>query len=258
MIRSFIFNAQGQLAGKPADASQIAAVLADPARFIWIDLEKPPEKDARALLEGVFHFHPISVEDCIMVSPSPKVDDYTPGPDDKFAPYIFMVMHAVDYNRRDGKFATSELNFFLGKNYLVTYHDVPLRTIATLEARVEKEAGRLAHGPDRLAHLLLDTLVENYKPALDELSQEISELEQSALHAPPRNMLDQLLGLKKEVRNLCRVIGPQSDVLARLATGEFKLIRPKLLPYFRNVRDDLTHIGQTAQGYVESLTGILQ
>ena len=36
-----------------------------------------------------------------------------------------MVIHAVDYSRKDGVFATSELNFFLGKNFLVTYHDGP-------------------------------------------------------------------------------------------------------------------------------------
>src|SRR5690606_8781456 len=52
--------------------------------------------------------------------------------------------------------------------------------------------------------------------------------------------------------------GPQREVLARFARGEFKLIRPHLVPYYRNVYDGLFHISELAQGYTDSLTGILQ
>src|SRR2546430_11595310 len=121
-----------------------------------------------------------------MVSPSPKVEEYSPKEDDKFPPYLFMVIHAVDYSRKDGVFATSELNFFLGKNFLVTYHAGPLRSVALTEERAVKATTHLARAPDRVAHILLDSIVENYKPALDELSFEISELEQRALQHPTR------------------------------------------------------------------------
>ena len=40
--------------------------------------------------------------------------------------------------------------------------------------------------------------------------------------------------------------------------GEFKEVRPKLVPYFRDVYDALFHISELAQGYADSLTGILQ
>ncbi len=79
------------------------------------------------MLESIFHFHPLSIEDCVAVSPSPKVEEYTPKEDDRFAPYLFMVVHAVDYSRKDGVFATSELNFFLGKNFLVTFHEAAIQ-----------------------------------------------------------------------------------------------------------------------------------
>ena len=76
--------------------------------------------------------------------------------------------------RKDGAFATKEMNLFLGKNFLVTYHDVPLHTIASIEERCQKGNTNVGRAPDRLAHALLDGLVENYKPALDELSVEIA------------------------------------------------------------------------------------
>ena len=53
-------------------------------------------------------------------------------------------------------------------------------------------------------------------------------------------------------------MGPQREVLARFARGEFKLIRPHLVPYYRDVYDALFHISELAQSYTDSLTGILQ
>ena len=47
-------------------------------------------------------------------------------------------------------------------------------------------------------------------------------------------------------------------MLGRFAHGEFKLIRPHLVPYYRDVYDALSHISELAQTYADSLTGILQ
>src|SRR2546427_11083536 len=103
-----------------------------------------------------------------------------------------------------------------------------------------------------------DSIVENYKPALDELSLEIGELEEQALQNPTRETLNKILQVKKEVLHLRQIIGPQREVLSRFARGEFKLIRAHLVPYYRDVHDALFHISELAQGYTDSLTGILQ
>jgi magnesium transporter len=57
---------------------------------------------------------------------------------------------------------------------------------------------------------------------------------------------------------LRQIVGPQREVLARFARGEFKLIRAHLVPYYRDVYDGLHHISELAQNYTDSLTGILQ
>src|SRR2546422_7886710 len=169
-----------------------------------------------------------------------------------------MVIHAVDYSRKDGVFATRELNFFLGKNFLVTYHEAPLKSIQFTSERCVKSTVHIARAPDRVAHTLLDSIVENYKPALDELSLEIAELEHEALQNPGQKTLNKILQVKKEVVHLRQIIGPQREVLARFARGDFKLIRPHLVPYYRDVYDGLFHISELAQRYTDSLTGILQ
>lgn len=258
MIRSLAFTTQGKLYSRNLEVPLMPTLLGDTNLFLWVDLERATAEEAKLVLEDVFHFHPLSIEDCLTVSPSPKVEEYNPRPEDKFAPYLFMVIHAVDYNRKDGLFATSELNFFLGKNFLVTYHVEPLRSISQMEEQALKGTMQIARAPDRMAHTLLDSIVENYNPALDELSLEIGELEQQALQHPTKETLNKILQVKKEVVHLRQIIGPQREVLARFARGEFKLIRAHLVPYYRDVYDALFHIGELAQAYTDSLTGILQ
>lgn len=233
-------------------------LLTDTNLFLWIDLESPTPEENKFVLEELFHFHPLSIQDCIEESLSPKVEEYTPKDEDRFPPYLFMVIHAVDYSRKDGVFATRELNFFLGKNFLITYHTGALRSVSQVEERAVKGTIHIARAPDRVAHNLLDAIVDNYKPALEELSLEIAELEQQALQSPTPKTLNKILQVKKEVLHLRQIIGPQREVLARFARGDFKLIRPHLVPYYRNVYDALFHIYEMAQAYTDSLTGILQ
>jgi len=258
MVRSFAYTTQGRLHSKDIELFLMPTLLADTSLFLWVDLEKPTPEESQKVLEDIFHFHPLSIEDCVMVSPSPKVDEYTPKDEDAFSPYLFMVIHAVDYSRKDRVFATSELNFFLGKNFLVTFHEVPLRTVQLVEERCVKGTGHVARAPDRVAHSLLDGIVDNYKPALDELALEIANLEQEALERPSKDTLNKILQVKKQVLHVRQIIGPQKEVLARFARGEFKLIRAHLVPYYRDVYDALFHIGEVAQNYTDSLTGILQ
>ena len=192
MIRSLVFTTQGRLHSKDIEMFLMPTLLADTNLFLWVDLENPTPEETKYVLEDVFHFHPLSIEDCVMVSPSPKVEEYTPKEGDMFTPYLFMVIHAVDYSRKDGVFATSELNFFLGQELPGHLPRRPAaQRAASTEERCLKSNVHIARAPDRVAHTLLDSIVENYKPALDELSLEIAELEQQALQHPGQGDAEQ-------------------------------------------------------------------
>jgi magnesium transporter len=258
MMRSLAFTTQGQLHSRDLDLFLLPTLLSDTNLFLWIDLEDPTPEEQHRVLEDIFHFHPLSIEDCVLPSPAPKVEEYNPKEEDRFKPYLFMVIHAVDYSRKDGVFATRELNFFLGKNFLVTYHHGLLRSVVLTEEAAIKGNLHIGRAPDRVVHTLLDSIVQHYKPALDELALEIGDLEDRALQDPTPQTLKHILQIKKEVLHLRQIIGPQQEVLARFAQGEFQLIRPRMVPYYRDVYDSLSHITELAQSYADSLTGILQ
>lgn len=228
----------------------LRVVLYDEDVQIWVDADNPSPEETKALLEGVFNFHPLAIEDCVAVSERPKIDDYEN--------YLFMVIHAVDYQQAKHVFQTTELNLFIGKNFLVTFHVDPLKSISSTIDRVQKNAPVVARAPDRLTYHILDALLENYQPALDELAVEIADLEGEVLSPHASHVLGGIITLKREVQRLRQIVAPQREVLARISHGEFKIVNTKLLPYFRDLHDHLGRISDMADNYRDSLTNTLQ
>jgi len=241
MIHSFVFS-DGKLLDRDLELEALHLVNADKGLIIWVDLDNPTDEETKDVLEGLFKFHHLAIEDCIAPDSLPKVEDY----DD----YLFIVTHAVDFSRTD-KFATTELDMFLGKEFLVTYHRRPLRSVKTA---IERIGSAPARGPDRLAHTLLDLLVDNYQPVMTELLCELEDFEEAALtKSADKKIVAEILQVRGDFSRLRTIVRPQRDVIERLARGETKLIRPKLLPYFRDLRDNLARLDETASGYHERL-----
>lgn len=250
MIRTHVLS-QGKLVNQDMALDLLRVVLYDDNVQIWVDMEKATPEENKAVLETVFDFHPLAIEDCVGVSERPKIDEYDN--------YVFMVIHAVDYINSLHVFQTTELNMFLGRNFLVTFHDEPLRSINIMSERIQKKAHALPRSPDLLAYHILDLLFDNYQPALDELSAELASLEHRVLIGETSKVLTEVVNLQGEVQRLRQIMAPQRDVIARMIRGEFpKVIRAALLPYLRDLQDNLSRITDLAETYRESLTSTLQ
>jgi len=244
MIRSFIFS-EGKIVGRDLELEALRLVQADKGLITWVDLENPTDEEIKAVLENLFHFHPLAIEDCMTPTGLPKIEDY----DD----YLFMVTHGVDFSRAD-KFATTELDLFLGKEYLVTFHRATLRSVSALIDRLTKNTGPGPRGPDRLAHSLLDFVVDNYLPTIGQLHDELEEIEEAVLSKDSsKEFVSELLKVRKDFTQLRQIVRPQRDVIERLARGDSKYIRAALLPYFRDLRDNLNRLDETAISYHERL-----
>jgi len=247
MIRSFVFS-QGRLLSQDVTGDVLRMMLFESEAHVWVDLEAPTEQETKSLLQDTFNFHPLAIEDCVMVSERPKVDNYDE--------YIFMAIHSPDFS--DRKFNTTELNLFIGKNFLVTYHCEPMKCITATIDRISRNAPMIARAPDRLTYTILDLLLENYDPATASLSSEIEHIEKKVLESPSVHVLDDVLYLKDQVQSLRQILTPQRDVIGRIAHGEFKIVRSHMLPYYRDLLDQIVRTSDHADNYRDSLTGILQ
>ena len=87
-----------------------------------------------------------------------------------------------------------------------------------------KDVGLVEPDPIVDSGMLLDGIVENYKPALDELSLEIADLENEVIANPAPQTLNKVVQIKKEVLHLRQIIGPQREVLEGAANGVLALL----------------------------------
>jgi magnesium transporter len=109
-------------------------------------------------------------------------------------------------------------------------------------------------GPDRIAHHLLDGLVEGCKPALTALRAEVDRVEDGVLRNISADELFPLVvALRKDLSRLRQLVRPQREVIVGLTHGKTKLLRPLILPYLRDVGDELVRIETQAAAWAEQL-----
>ena len=216
--------------------------------ILWVDLAEPTEQEGR-ILGDVFRFHPLSVEDAQSAIHHPKVEPYDG--------YLYVILHGIDFQQRKHKFATRDVDFFLGRNFLVTVHDGRSRSIGTIK-EICAQHGILAEGPVALMHRIVDAMVENYRPEIEAFEASLDRLEDEAILGSRENLVRRILATKRDISSLRRVVVPQRDVVGRLARREFPQIADEMAYRFRDVYDQLVRLTDEALIFQDRMTGILE
>ena len=232
-------------------AEELPELLKDLSAVIWVDMEKPTEADERVLLD-VFHFHPLTVEDCRENRHYPKVEEF----DD----YIYFIVHGVTADISPERFNTIELDGFLGPNYVITYHHEMFRSINNVKQLLRTTPVVCHRGTAFLLHQILDQVVDYYSPVLDDFDDRIDRLEEDifTLKRPNNEILSQIMDLKRSVLRLRRISGKQMDILHRMSRGEFSLISEEMRPFYRDVYDHLVRVVDLAENYRDLISGSLE
>ena len=236
--------------GETQQTDRVDPQWLDPASgaLLWVDIAGLDEAGGK-LLSDVFHFHPLAVEDALSVTQFPKIETY-PG-------YLYTVLHGIDFTASKHQFATRDVDFFLGPNYLVTVHDGDSRSIAKLRDVCERHARVLQEGPAALMHRIVDQMVDHYRPTMEALEQEIDTLEEEAYYGR-RNLVRQVLRLKRDLASMRRILIPQRDAVGRLARREFPAINDEMSYRFRDVYDHVVRLTEEAMLFQDRVTGILE
>ena len=200
---------------------------------------------ADGLLRDTFGFHPLAVQDAEHFGQRPKIDAY----DD----FTLMVFYGASGSGR-----LVEVHCFYTETYLVTIHRDPCPELTALATRLKQRA---EPRPDHvmLLYLVVNTLIDGYFPVLADLDDQIDELEDAILQRPTDQQLGQLFDMKRWLIALRKVITPQRDMFATLATGTGALpgMTPDAEPYYRALYDHLIRISDLVDSYRDLLSGVL-
>jgi len=222
----------------------------DPASgaMLWVDLMAPGEAE-RQLLSEVFGFHPLAVEDAVSALQFPKIETY-PG-------YLYVVLHGIHAEPQHTQFATRDVDFFLGPNYLVTVHDGDSHSINTIREMCNRHEHILKEGPVALVHRIVDRMIDNYRPVFEEIEGRVGRLEEDAFAGHER-LSRRVMRLKRDVASMRRVLVPQRDAIGRLARREFPMISDEMTYRFRDVYDHVVRLTEEAILFQDRITGIFE
>jgi Mg2+ and Co2+ transporter CorA len=123
-------------------------------KVTWTNIEEPTSEDIEVLKRN-FNFHPLNLEDCLRIE-RPKIDEY----DD----HLFIVMDFPVFDKGQRISRPSEVDFFIGANYLVTVHEGILKPIYQLfddcQRYEQTRARHMGRGASRLLYDVIDVLVD--------------------------------------------------------------------------------------------------
>ena len=216
--------------------------------MLWVDLAAPSIPES-LILSDTFAFHPLSVEDAMSKLQYPKVEAYDG--------YLYVILHGIESQVADRCFATHDVDFFVGPNYLVTVHDGDSRSIIDLRDHATRNPKILSEGPIALLHRIVDTMVAHYRPEMDKLEDRLDSLEDEIFDTGDPGLIRQLLEEKRQVASLRRIVTPQRDVIARLARRDFVDVSTEMSFRFRDVYDQLVRIADDALMFQDRITGML-
>lgn len=247
MIYTLYRRADGTMTTTNLTHEGMTAARDDREGMLWIDLVEEPLDRCREILESLFDFHPLAVEDALIDSHVPKVDDWES--------YVYLVLHAVAMEETQLsstefklEIDTLELDCFLGANFLVTYQATAIKAISQLRQKLETDTRVMARGATYVLHMLADTLVVEYMQAMDKLDDQVDWIEDRVFNNPTPDLPEKIFTLRRALLQLRRILAPQREVLNKLARGDFSVIDESGRIYFRDVYDHLVRMHDITEG----------
>ncbi len=199
----------------------------------WVDFAP---SDAAFEDFGIAHgFHPLHLEDCRTDVQQAKVE-LGDG-------YVFVVLKLISLDS-DDQLSSTDLDLFLGPDFLVTVHKHAIPPFARANS-------------DEMLYRVLDAVVDSYLPVLDAVEDRVDLLENLVIRRPDQKVLERIADLLTTLLDLRRILANTRRIAMWLQRGDTPLIREELQQFFRDVHDHLDRDLSNAAGERERLKGLL-
>jgi magnesium transporter len=220
----------------------------DRSEFVWIGLVEPSEAELRTLQEN-FGLHPLAVEDALTAHEIPKVDVY--------GDQLFVVARTA--HLEEDEIAYGETAIFVGVNHIITVRHGSARAHTDLRARLEAAPTLLNHGVDYVLHAILDFVVDGYFPIVATIEDDVLKMERQALDTfLSREDVTRLFTLRHQLIKFRRILGPTSELVAKLVHLDLPCLDPDVRPYFNDVLDHVRRVEGMTGGLRDVLTSVFE
>ncbi len=248
MLRALYYQATGE-GLEEIDPGRFAAALQNKQGILWVDFGGESPEPTEQILLSTFEFHPLAIDDALHETHVPKVDDWER--------YLYIAMHAISFSSGEEDIEAIELDIFLGENFIVTHHDLPIDALNRVWDACKRDTRYYKRGADHILYKLTDELIVDYMQVVETLDEEIELVEDSVMEKPTNEIVQRIFTLKRATLHLRRVLSPLREVLNKLARDDYAVIDAKDRVYFRDVYDHLVRLHDISESLRDLVGGVL-
>jgi magnesium transporter len=220
----------------------------DTASVTWINVEGLSDLSLIESLGTHFKLHPLSLEDVLNCGQRPKVEDY----DD----YEFVILKSL-HSATEG-LEVEQISLFLGHNYVITFQQQAGDSFEPVRERIRKGKGLIRRaGADYLAYALIDALIDEFFPVLEQYGEKIEAMEDELVDRPTPQTVHQIHALKRDLLTLRRAAWPERDLVNSLLRAESPLIHAETKVFLRDCYDHMVQAMDMVETYRELAAGML-
>jgi magnesium transporter len=199
--------------------------------YLWLDYVDPGKEDLSCLVEPL-GLHMLSVEDCLDDQQVPKIDG--------FPQHTFLLFNCYNYAAKI--LSVEEVDFLLGKNFLITVsgrEGAGCRLHRNFEEMVRLNMDTAHKGPDFLLHSILDCVVDSKLASIEALEDDIDSAEVSMLKDPSTFQLADLMDLRRSLLSLRKSLFHEREILVKICRRDSPFVSEPAIYHFRDIYDHL-------------------
>lgn len=214
---------------------------------VWIDLVKPTEEQM-GRLQASYNLHPLAVRATVspLKFPTPRTEIYDGS--------AYIRWYYINPTGRDLEFLP--VNIFVGEGYLITITDDKVKVVDELYAAA-KSGGLPSEGSAGMLHKLLDVIVDDFFPLVDEITDRVDALEDLMFEDPSRAQLRELFDHKHSLLTVHKIISPQRETINVLTRFKPGFIDEAITPYFLDIYDHLVQLGDIVDTCRDVINGAM-
>lgn len=223
-------------------------------KLTWTYIEKPGDQDVEYLAQH-FDFHPLNLDDVVSRVQRPKIDEY----DD----HLFIVLHFPVFDKENRVTTPSEVDIFIGEDYLVTVHKSgDLKALAKFfkECQLDEETRKnyMGRSSSYLLYHMLDRLVNYCFPILNKMIDNIDKVEDLIFAKAVPETVREMSLMRRDLISFRRVIRPQVSVVEALEGEEYPFFKEEQEVYFGDIADHIRKIWDGLEDCKEVVDGLAE
>lgn len=246
VIDTAVYVAGTRVAQGAAPAEAIAAARAQ-GGIVWIGLRTPEPAELEALVAPLA-LHPLAVRDALRGHQRSKLE--------QFGDMVFLVLQPARYIDETERLECSEVDLFVGPDYVVTVQSDDLIDSARARHELEQHPEILHKGTYGIVWALLSAVLGGYTPVVDGVENDIDEIDEEIFSDTP-TVSRRIFSLQREAIDLQHATDPLPEMLDRLQEIVRTSSHTASAPAFHDLDDQARHVIDKVHGLRQTLDNAL-